>query len=434
MDSSNDIRDRARQRSSKGKSSAKSGKHRTKSSGISKSVSSQGVSTSNRTDDEDGRDLSKLKDRNQRTSCRSLESDPWVMRADELAWEDELAIMDQIFAPMKVVKGEESSHSGDESAKKSDVEDEESIKEKPPATKKSDLEKVVDVKKKTKGKRIRRSQSESDSGLDQSKIIDFRTSGGFTNPRRSSNGTRVGPKIISVGPSPGSSSAESAKAEAAKSKKHSNSDKSERKKHLSTVPISPLEENDAQSSRKSRHSSGPSSSAAGSKSKRDSSKEQKRKTKEGGKQRIRHTGSISTADRLNNNNEVHVKGSNTEEPKQPLSASLSEGGSCEPLPCFVVDDCETSGQSGSSNTLTPEHRLRSHSSSSSVSSGSDDSTVISERSAFLGSSATPSTRSTSSSTGLQWLFGLEGETPSSGSSPSSFRRKAKYKIFLTFYS
>nr|XP_054759247.1 pecanex-like protein 1 [Lytechinus pictus] len=418
MDSSNDIRDRARLKSSK------SGKHRTKSSGISKSVSSQGVSTSTPADDEDSKDLSKLKDRNKRTSCRSLESDPWVMRADELAWEDELAIMDQIFAPMKVVKGEES---GDESAKKSDDEEEEEEEEsveKPPATKKSDLEKVVDVKK-TKVKRIRRSQSESDSGLDQSKIIDFRTSGaGSVNPRRSSGGTRVGPRIISVGPPSGSSSVDSAKADevacgsGAKPKKHG--EKSERKRNLSTVPISPLEVKDERSSRKSRHASAPSSSAGNFK--RESSKEQKRKTKEKNKP---HEGYISTADRLNNNNEVHVKGMHTKEPKKPLSASFSEGSSCEPLACFGIDESEISGQSGSSNTLTPEHRLRSHSLSSSLSSGSDDSTVISERSAFLGSSATPSTRSTSSSTGLQWLFGLEGESPmqlsSQGSSPTSFR-------------
>nr|XP_054759246.1 pecanex-like protein 1 [Lytechinus pictus] len=398
MDSSNDIRDRARLKSSKGKSSAKSGKHRTKSSGISKSVSSQGVSTSTPADDEDSKDLSKLKDRNKRTSCRSLESDPWVMRADELAWEDELAIMDQIFAPMKVVKGEES---GDESAKKSDDEEEEEEEEsveKPPATKKSDLEKVVDVKK-TKWSRS-------------------------VNPRRSSGGTRVGPRIISVGPPSGSSSVDSAKADevacgsGAKPKKHG--EKSERKRNLSTVPISPLEVKDERSSRKSRHASAPSSSAGNFK--RESSKEQKRKTKEKNKP---HEGYISTADRLNNNNEVHVKGTHTKEPKKPLSASFSEGSSCEPLACFGIDDSEISGQSGSSNTLTPEHRLRSHSLSSSLSSGSDDSTVISERSAFLGSSATPSTRSTSSSTGLQWLFGLEGESPmqlsSQGSSPTSFR-------------
>ncbi|XP_072032529.1 pecanex-like protein 1 isoform X2 [Amphiura filiformis] len=64
----------------------------------------------------------------------------------------------------------------------------------------------------------------------------------------------------------------------------------------------------------------------------------------------------------------------------------------------------------SSHTLTSTQKL--HSDSSSSTSSEDDSTLVSERSAFLGSDrALSSSRSTSSSTGLQWLFGIEGETP-----------------------
>ncbi len=64
----------------------------------------------------------------------------------------------------------------------------------------------------------------------------------------------------------------------------------------------------------------------------------------------------------------------------------------------------------SSHTLTSNQKLDSESSSSSCS--EDDSTLVSERSAFLGSDrALSSSRSTSSSTGLQWLFGIEGEQP-----------------------
>ena len=64
----------------------------------------------------------------------------------------------------------------------------------------------------------------------------------------------------------------------------------------------------------------------------------------------------------------------------------------------------------SSHTLTSNQKLDSESLSST--SSEDDSTLVSERSAFLGSNtALSSSRSTSSSTGLQWLFGIEGETP-----------------------
>lgn len=61
----------------------------------------------------------------------------------------------------------------------------------------------------------------------------------------------------------------------------------------------------------------------------------------------------------------------------------------------------------SSHTLT--QKLDNHSPSST--SSEDDSTLVSERSAFLGSNTALSSRSTSSSTGLQWLFGIDGETP-----------------------
>ena len=103
MGSANDIQDRAREAGqSKGKTSKK-GKHRSKSASMPKSVSSQGVSTSNSTEGEgtSGKESSKSKERKQRSSSRTQETDPWVLRADELAWEDELAIMDEIFGPMK---------------------------------------------------------------------------------------------------------------------------------------------------------------------------------------------------------------------------------------------------------------------------------------------------------------------------------------------
>ena len=282
-------------------------------------------------------------------------------------------------------------------------------------------------------KRIRRSHSESDSGLDRSKIIDFRTSGQESSkPRHSMNEGRVGPRIIEVGKASGATpELRDGVAMRIRSRQLSNTDKGKRRQHVLTIPTSPLDENSELHEEESRHSSGPSTSDSnGSEVKRDSHSGQKRKTKDEGKQRKRHhSGAISQVDRLNNNSQVHAQGTTTEEQKQMLPVPTSERTLTLPLPGLVLDEdsSNTSGHSGSSNTLTPEHRLRSHSSSSEVSLASDDSAGISEHSAFLGSSATHSTRSTTSSTGLQWLFGHDGETsnrrPSDSTSPSTFRRK-----------
>ncbi|XP_071479063.1 pecanex-like protein 1 [Diadema antillarum] len=421
-------REGKKQKSSKGKASAKSGKHRTKSSGPPKSVSSQGVSTCAQDEDAGDAESAKAIDRKRGASSRSLESDPWVLRAEELAWEDELAIMEpELFGPLKNGVSKAPAPSGNDLTIRifGDGDKESEPRETPVAAKKSDLEKSPTVGT----KRIRRSHSESDSGKDVHRVIDFRTSGkGCTTcsemqgVKDASHNAKEVSKSLKTSDEPRSSTRSSSKS------KHS--DKTGKKDYpISTIPASPLEDTWGRSSRKTRHSSGPSTSG-GSGAKRESSKDGKRKSKESSKKRKHHSGSISTADRLNNNTEVSTEGAcAVDDREKKASRHLPREDSAERLESIALEDVSPDSRrhSGSSNTLTPEHRRRSHSSSSSASSGSDDSTVISERSAFLASSATPSTRSTSSSTGLQWLFGLEGETPiqhlSSGSSPSSFRRQ-----------
>ncbi|XP_033628750.1 pecanex-like protein 1 isoform X1 [Asterias rubens] len=71
----------------------------------------------------------------------------------------------------------------------------------------------------------------------------------------------------------------------------------------------------------------------------------------------------------------------------------------------IDENCDSSQTlTSSSKNKRPGHGVIS-------SSSDDDSTIVSENSAFLGSSGNAtSSRSTSSSTGIQWLFGTEGES------------------------
>ncbi|XP_022083039.1 pecanex-like protein 1 isoform X2 [Acanthaster planci] len=142
----------------------------------------------------------------------------------------------------------------------------------------------------------------------------------------------------------------------------------------------------------------------------------------------RHDSSLSTNNYANSSMDgaapalAHTSAPSETNCSNPCSKNVSDSVSEDSLDLVVKNvlgsGVEIDENCDSSQTITSSKRPGQ---GAMTSSSDDDSTVVSEHSAFLGSSGNaPSSRSTSSSTGIQWLFSTDGDGPSDkGGEPSS---------------